>query len=78
MLILKAADGAFSLQTDILFEASHNQIVNIMFILFRSLAFVESLLYVFFIKNHGNKIVKSEPSTSVIFGNKIQTKNLVP
>ena len=46
MLILKAADGAFSLQTDILFEASHNEIVNIMFILFRSLAFVESLLYV--------------------------------
>ena len=44
MLILKDADGAFSLQTDILFEASHNQILNIMFILFRSLAFVESLL----------------------------------
>ena len=51
MLILKAADGAFSLQTDILFEASHNEIVNIMFILFRSLAFVESLLYVIFLMN---------------------------
>ena len=49
MLILKAADGAFSLQTDILFEASHNEIVNIMFILFRSLAFVESLLYVLYL-----------------------------
>ena len=50
MLILKAADGAFSLQTYILFEASHNQIVNIMFILFRSFAFVESSLYTFYKK----------------------------
>ena len=47
MLILKVADGAFSLQTEILFEASHNKIIN-MFALFRSFAFGESLLYVQF------------------------------
>ena len=66
MLILKVADGAFSLQTEILFEASHNKIIN-MFALFRSFAFGESLLYVQFKESRNTLCIDMKRNEIIVY-----------